>query len=53
MIDLKWMRERFPDKSDDFFCKPDDIAECVFQLAHQPRSAWTFDQMIRPFGEPW
>ena len=53
VIDLKWMRERFPDQPDDFFCKPDDIAECAYQLVHQPRSAWTFDQMIRPFGEAW
>lgn len=53
VIDVPWTRERMPDKPDAFFCKPADIAEEVFRLAHQPRSAWAFDVQIRPFGEPW
>jgi NADP-dependent 3-hydroxy acid dehydrogenase YdfG len=32
---------------------PDDIAESVFFLARQPRSAWTFELDLRPFREPW
>lgn len=53
VIDLTWTRKRFADKPDDFFCKPADIAEHCWSVAHQPRSAWTFDSKIRPFGETW
>ncbi|WP_372572602.1 SDR family NAD(P)-dependent oxidoreductase [Ruegeria jejuensis] len=53
VIDVPWTRERFADKPDDFFCRPDDIAEVVYQTAHQPRSAWSSDIVIRPFGEIW
>lgn len=53
-IDTPWIRKPFfPDKLEDFFCKPVDIAEEVFHVAHQPRSAWSFDVEIRPFGEKW
>jgi len=53
VIDLPWTRKRWADKPDEFFCKPDDIAEECFRLAHQPKSAWTFSSVIRPFGENW
>lgn len=53
VIDLPWTRKRNPDKPDSYFCKPADIAEECWHLAHQPRSAWTFDVMIRPDGESW
>ena len=53
VIDVPWARARFKDRPDDFFAKPDDIAETVFHLAHQPRSAWSFEVDLRPFGEPW
>lgn len=53
VIDLEWTRKMASDKPDDFFCQPADIAEEVFRIAHQPRSAWSFDSMIRPYGEPW
>ena len=53
VIDLEWTRERFPDKPDEFFCKPDDIAGECWHLVHQPRSAWTYDVMIRPDVESW
>ena len=32
VIDLEWTRERMPDKPDDFFCKPEDIAGNVIVL---------------------
>lgn len=51
VIDLAWTRKRFADKPDDFFCQPDDIAGEVYRIAHQPRSAWSFSSVIRPFGE--
>jgi len=53
VIDLAWTRKRWADKPDDFFCKPDDIAEECYRLAHQPKSAWSFSSVIRPFGENW
>lgn len=53
VISLDWTRKRFEGKADDFFCYPKDIAEHVWQVAHQARSAWTFESVIRPFGETW
>ena len=53
VIDLEWTRKVFTGKPDDFFCQPDDIAEECFRIAHQPRSAWSFESVIRPFGETW
>jgi NAD(P)-dependent dehydrogenase (short-subunit alcohol dehydrogenase family) len=53
VIDLEWTRKRFADKPDDFFCQPADIAAEVHRLAHQPKSAWSFSSVIRPFGENW
>ena len=42
-----------PDKPDDFFAKPPDIAEEMFRVAHQDRSTWSFLVELRPFGEVW
>jgi NAD(P)-dependent dehydrogenase (short-subunit alcohol dehydrogenase family) len=53
VIDVPWTREWYKDKPDDFFCQPGDIAAECFHLAHQPKSAWAFDSVIRPFGESW
>jgi len=53
VIDLEWTRKAFKGKPDDFFCQPADIAEECYRLAHQPRSAWSFESDIRPFGETW
>lgn len=53
IIDLKQTRKNMPDKSDEFFMKPDDIAHSVFFLTQQKRSAWTFELDLRPFGEKW
>lgn len=53
VIDLAWTRKRYAGKPDDFFCKPVDIAGECYRLAHQPRSAWSFSSVIRPFGENW
>ena len=53
VIDVPWAREWYSDRPDDFFCQPADIAAECYHLAHQPRSAWTFDTVIRPFGENW
>lgn len=53
VIDVFWARDAFPDKGDDFFAKPDDIAGEVYHIAHQPKSTWSFEHTIRPFGENW
>ncbi len=53
-IDTPWTRDVFNrDKPDDFFSFPTDIADEVFHVAQQPRSTWSFDVEIRPFGEKW
>lgn len=53
VIDLPWTRQRFPERPDDFFIKPSAIADEVFHLAGQDRSAWSFLTELRPFGEAW
>ena len=53
VIDVPWTRKRMPQQPDAFFCKPADIAAECWHIAHQPRSAWTFDVTIRPDREPW
>jgi NAD(P)-dependent dehydrogenase (short-subunit alcohol dehydrogenase family) len=53
VIDMPLTRQFFSDRPADFFLKPDAIAETVYQLAHQDRSAWTFELDVRPFGEKW
>ena len=53
MVDMPASRSLVPDAPDSFFARPDDIAESVFFLARQPKSAWTFELDLRPFGERW
>ena len=53
VIDVPWTRKRYADKPDDFFCQPKDIAAECWHVAHQPRSAWSFNVLIRPYAEPW
>ena len=53
VVDMPASRAMLPQAPDGFFAKPDDIAESVFFLARQPKSAWTFELDLRPFGERW
>jgi NAD(P)-dependent dehydrogenase (short-subunit alcohol dehydrogenase family) len=53
VIDLPWTRHAFASRPDEFFARPTAIAESVYHLAHQDRSAWTFELDLRPFGEKW
>ncbi|MYA07289.1 MAG: SDR family NAD(P)-dependent oxidoreductase [Holophagales bacterium] len=53
VIDLEWTRRRMPDQPDDFFIKPEAIAENVWYVAHQDPSAWSFEVELRPYGEHW
>ena len=43
----------WPWPREDFFAKPCAIADEVFHMAHQDRSTWAFDLVIRPFAEKW
>jgi len=53
-IDAPWTRNRFwPEKPDEFFAQPAEIADEIFHVAHQGRSTWSFDVEIRPFHETW
>ena len=53
VIDLRWTRRSRPHLKDEDFAKPDDLAESIFQVSQQPRSAWTFNMDLRPFKEIW
>ncbi len=53
-IDAPWTRNRFwPEKPDEFFAQPKEIAEEIWHTAHQGKSTWSFDVEIRPFHENW
>ena len=53
VVDLERTRKAMPDKPDSFYVNPDDVAETVYWLSQQPRSAWAFEVEARPFGESW
>ena len=53
VVDTPKTRKAMPDKGDDFFLKPADIALSVFNLVAQPRSAWSFEIDLRPHTESW
>lgn len=53
VIDVPWTRQAFPEAEHDFFIQPSAIADEVFHLAHQDRSAWSFLAEVRPFRETW
>jgi NAD(P)-dependent dehydrogenase (short-subunit alcohol dehydrogenase family) len=59
-VDTAWVRERRvqllgKDALDnpDLLMPPSPVAASYWQLYQQPRSAWTFELEIRPFGEKW
>ncbi len=59
-VDTEWVRQRRiealgPDALDnpDLLMPPSSVAESYWQLYQQPKSAWTFELEIRPFGEKW
>ena len=53
VIDLEWTRKRFQGRPDEFFIKPRAIADEIWHVVHQDRSAWSFNVELRPFGEKW
>jgi NAD(P)-dependent dehydrogenase (short-subunit alcohol dehydrogenase family) len=59
-VDTEWVRQRRiealgPNALDnpDLLMPPSAVAASYWQLYQQPRSAWTFELEIRPFGEKW
>lgn len=53
IVNIPATRAKMPDKSDDFFVNPAEIAQTIFHLCHQHRSAWSFEVEARPFSETW
>lgn len=53
VVDLPRTRQRMPDKPEEFFIKPNDVAATAVWLWKQPRSGWAFEVVVRPFGEKW
>ncbi|HEX7791307.1 MAG TPA: SDR family NAD(P)-dependent oxidoreductase [Afipia sp.] len=53
VIDVPWARERYREAADSFFIKPAAIADEIWHLCQQERSAWSFLTELRPFGESW
>ena len=59
-VDTAWVRERREQlwgkealDNPDLLMPPSSVAESYWQLYQQPRTAWTFELEIRPFGEKW
>ena len=53
VIDVPRMRERMREAPDEFFIKPSAIADELWHLYNQDRSAWSFLTELRPFAEKW
>ncbi len=61
-VDTDWVRARIATNEGaealasldpDRLMPPAVVADAYWALFNQPRSAWTFEQEIRPFGEKW
>jgi NAD(P)-dependent dehydrogenase (short-subunit alcohol dehydrogenase family) len=61
-VDTAWVRERIREREGQAaldnldpnrLMPPAVVAEAYWQLYLQPRTAWVFEQEIRPFGEKW
>ena len=60
-VDTAWVRARVEERigaealaaQPDLLMPPEAVAEAYWALYQQPKSAWTFEQEIRPFGETW
>ena len=59
-VDTAWVRTMLttregPDAlaDPDRLMPPAAVAEAYWALYNQPKSAWTFEQEIRPYGEKW
>nr|WP_320136343.1 SDR family NAD(P)-dependent oxidoreductase [uncultured Amphritea sp.] len=49
----EYLPDLYASKGENGIIHPDNLAEIYWQLHHQPANAWTFEQDVRPFAEPW
>ena len=60
-VDTAWVRARVIERigeealaaQPDLLMPPEAVADAYWALYNQPKSAWTFEQEIRPYGETW
>lgn len=60
-VDTEWVRARVTERigaealaaKPDLLMPPEAVADAYWSLFNQPKSAWTFEQIIRPYGETW
>ena len=54
-VDTAWVRERMSQAGREpaALMRPEAVADAYWALYQQPNDAWTFEQDIRPFAEPW
>ena len=60
-VDTEWVRARVTERigaealaaQPDLLMPPEAVAQAYWALYNQPKSAWTFEQEIRPYGEKW
>ena len=55
-INTPWTRSRIEhqkNKHEIEFAQPEDIAEEIYRISQQKRSAWSFDVELRPDIEKW
>lgn len=60
-VDTEWVRARVTERigaealaaKPDLLMPPEAVADAYWALYNQPKSAWTFEQVIRPYGETW
>ncbi len=60
-VDTAWVRARVEERigaealaaQPDLLMPPEAVADAYWSLYQQPKSAWTFEQEIRPFEETW
>ena len=60
-VDTEWVRARVTERigaealaaQPDLLMPPEAVADAYWALYNQPRSAWTFEHEIRPYGETW
>ena len=53
VVDTPATRKMLPAKPDNYFIRPDDVADNVLWLTQQNSSAWSFEIEARPYGEIW
>ena len=53
VVDTPATRKMMPDKANDYFIQPDDLADVAMNLTRQKRSTWSSVIEVRPYAEIW